>query len=228
MCDPLTLLVIGAGMTAGGYGAKTIAQGQVDSARANAINAENARQRAFDQELYGVTRRSQDRYTDAEAKRGDTAATIEDMYRRVSSDATSGPALAATDSNITNVEREKQGSKARRFSQQQARAQANVRSFGDFLGGAGRGVQRDTGEAGTIAGFKRGSSAVLPLELDGANRAGGTMRLFGDILGALGSVGMSAGLSGGMAGPGSVTRGVRAGATPATRVGGFGRLAGPI
>lgn len=229
MCDPVTLLLVGAGLTAGGYGANMVAQDQVDSARKSAMSAESARQRSFADQLYPITERSQNRYANATAQ-GQTAANDIAAFYAATADAAAPTAvMPATDSTITNTEREKKGGEARRFNDQQGQAQANVRSFGDFLTGAGRGVQRDTGEAGTIANFMRGSQAVLPLELDDANRAGAGMKLFGDLLSGVGSLGMSAGLSGSFASPtATTTPGVRAPTTPAARTGGFGRLAGPV
>jgi hypothetical protein len=72
-----------------------------------------------------------------------------------------------------------------------------LRAFGDILGDTSRLQARDASQVGTIGSFKRGSSAVLPLELDEANHAGDGMKVFGDLLGGFGGIATSAGLSGG-------------------------------
>ena len=228
--DPLTLAIIGAALTAGGYGAKAIGQGQIDSARADAQMQENLRQRLLDTEAYDLANRSQDRYKGMDEQRRRRIDDVAQFYTDTAGAVTGDSVMPATDSTITVQEQGKQGRKAAAFNNQQRRAQADVRSFGDFLGTAARGAQRDSSDIGSIAGFKRGSSAVLPLELEAANGAGAGMQLLGDLLAGAGQVGLSAGLSGSLApaaSSGNVSlSGVRT--TAPSRVGGFGRLAGPV
>jgi len=64
------------------------------------------------------------------------------------------------------------------------------------MGDLGREQARDAGLIGQIGSFKKGSSAVLPYELEAAQEKGGTAKLFGDLLGLGGSVATAAGLGG--------------------------------
>jgi len=111
-------------------------------------------------------------------------------------DATPAEALPTSTSNITVREENKQRQQARDFTNAQGAALGNLRSFGDLLGSISRDQARDASQIGQIGGFKQGSAGVLPYELDEAGRSGDGMRLFGDVLGGLGSVATGAGLSG--------------------------------
>ena len=69
-------------------------------------------------------------------------------------------------------------------------------NFGDLLGEISGKQARDASQIGQIGGFKTGSSNIVPLELNQAQSAGDGWKLLGDILGGLGSVGVSAGIGG--------------------------------
>jgi len=103
----------------------------------------------------------------------------------------------------------------------QADSLGKLRSFGDLFGGINRGVAQDTQQVGQIGNFKKGSTAVEQLELDNANRAGNAEKMWADIAGGLGKVGLTAGLSGFMAPAASVAAdGSILGAAGPTSVGG--------
>ena len=93
-------------------------------------------------------------------------------------------------------EEAKQRAAAKDYTDKQGAALGNLRAFGDLLGSIGRLQARDAGQIGQIGGFKRGSSNATSLELDAASHKGDGLKLFGDVLGGLGTLGMSAGLSG--------------------------------
>lgn len=120
--------------------------------------------------------------------------------------------------------------KARAQTNDRAVRLADVRSFGDLLGDISRKQARDAGQIGQIGGFKAGSQGVLPLELDAAAQAGGKAKLLGDVLGGLGSIGLSAGLSGqnifGLGGAGANVATQGAGLSAARRAGNMIRLPG--
>ena len=59
------------------------------------------------------------------------------------------------------------------------------------------GQARDASLIGQVGGFKSGSSAVVPYELDKASEAGDGLKTLADILGGVGTVGTMAGLAGG-------------------------------
>lgn len=202
MCDPMT--IAGIALTAGSTIANTIAANKVRKARDEALAAERIRQRGLDQEAEAINLRSQDRYQDFEGQQDERGSELGEFFtgQQIERDAANVAAegeinIAPSSSNITIREEAKQRGKADAFSQQQGEALGDLRAFGDLLGGIGRHQARDAGYVGQIGGFKRGSSGVLPLELDEASRAGDGARLFGDLLGLGGGLALNMGLSGG-------------------------------
>lgn len=198
MCDPLT--IAGVALTAASTVAGGIAQGQVDSARSDVMNRELFRQAGFDNEAAGINNKALGRYENAQADADAKRKEVADFYKTNSGELpTSGPtsgAIPPTSSNIIVQEGKKQQDKVGAFNTQQNEALAGLRSFGDFFGDVSRGTARDAGQLGMVNSFKKGSQAVVPLELQQANTAGNGTKLLGDILGGLGSVGTFAGLSG--------------------------------
>jgi hypothetical protein len=123
------------------------------------------------------------------------------------------------------AEQAKQGDKAHAYSEQQGNALGNLRSFGDLLGGIGLQQARDAGYIGQIGGFKKGSAGVLDFELEDANHKGDGKKQLGDILGGLGQIGISAGLSKNIAPGAAGTPTTLASAAPRSAVGtSFGPL----
>lgn len=98
-------------------------------------------------------------------------------------------------------EEAKQRGQATAFANQQGQALGKLRAFGDVLGSISRDQARDAGTIGQIGGFKRGSSNIVPLELDQANQAGAGFNMLGDVLGLGGSLALGKGLSGSAATP---------------------------
>ena len=202
MCDPIT--IAGIALTAGSTLANSIAQGKIAKARANVMSAERTRQNAFDQEAQALNTQSQDRYQDFGGQQADKASELGKYFTDQKIE-DAGANQAATQelnvpqsgSNVVVQEEQKQRGKADAYGAQQGAALGNLRSFGDLLGGIGREQARDAGTIGQIGGFKRGSSNVLPFELEGANSAGAGAQMFGDILGLAGSVALGKGLSSG-------------------------------
>lgn len=164
--------------------------------------AERTRQNGLDQEAQALNAQSQDRYQDfggqQEEKASELGKYFSDQKIESANDnqaATQELNVPQSGSNVVIQEEQKQRDKADAYGNQQGAALGNLRSFGDLLGGIGRAQSRDAGEIGQIGGFKRGSSNVLPFELEGANSAGAGAQMFGDILGLAGSVAMAKGLS---------------------------------
>jgi len=195
MCDPIT--IAGIALSAGGIAANTMAQNQIQDERKGAMTAERIRQRQLDQEASGINARSQGRYNDFEGKQGQEAERLGDYFGEQAPSTPTTEEAPASDSNVVNAEIKKQQGKAAAYGTQQDESLGKLRSFGDLMGGIGRLQARDAGEIGILGDFKRNSANVLPLELDAANSAGNDMKMFGDILGGLGSIGVSAGLGGG-------------------------------
>lgn len=194
MCDPLT--IAGIALTVGSTAANTIAANQVNAAREDVLAAERIRQRGLDQEADTINAQSQDRYKDFGTQQDAKAASLADLYTGQNVTPPSAGMLPTSMSDLVVNEQARQGEKAQAFTDQQGEGLARLRAFGDLLGGISLKQGRDAGQIGQIGGFKQGSSAVVPYELDQANRAGDGLRTFADILGGLGSIGTTAGLSG--------------------------------
>lgn len=196
MCDPLS--IGGALLTVGSLAANSAASGQVADARNDALAAERIRQQGLQQETDALNAQSQDRYKDFSGQQDKKGGELADFYKQESADAVQGApqALPASSSNVTVQEQGKQGAKSKKFNDQQADALGGLRAFGDVMGGIGRLQARDASQIGQLNGFRRGSSNILPLELDAANSAGSGLGTIGDILGGAGQLGISAGLSG--------------------------------
>lgn len=199
MCDPLS--IAGAALTASSTIANTIGANKAAAARDDALAAERVRQGAFDREAQALNAQSQDRYadfgTDAETK----AAILGDYFAPPAENSVANTSAAATMPTATNdvVVREmaKKSDAARSFTDKQGAALGQLRAFGDVLADTSRAQGRDAGLVGQLGNFKQGSSNVTPLELDAASQKGQGLRTFGDILGGLGGVALTAGLTGG-------------------------------
>lgn len=206
MCDPIT--ITGIALSAASVVGNTVAQSKVAKARNNALAAERIRQRTLDREAAAVNAGAQDRYTDFGGKQADRAGVLGDFFAGQNIEqgdantvATLEQNTAPTSSNLTIREEEKQRGKAREFTDRQGKALGDLRSFGDVLGNILLDQGKDGSIIGQIGGFKRGSSGVLPLELEAANQAGNGFKLFADLAGLGGSVVTGAGLSKGNAFP---------------------------
>lgn len=198
MCDPLT--IGGIALSAGSMIANNVAQGQVASARKGAMTAERIRQDGLQKEANALNDQSRDRYSDFQADQQQKVQQLSDYFKgqnqAVPQQAnTPTETIPTASSNIVVQEQAKQSGKAKQYGDQQASALGNLRGFGDLLADKTRLQARDASQVGTIGGFMKGSNAVLPLELDAANNKGAGMRMFGDILGGLGSIGTAAGIA---------------------------------
>jgi hypothetical protein len=202
MCDPLT--IGGLALSAGSMVMQQQAQSQVNKARRGAMEAERIRQQGFQRETDALNAASQDRYKDFQGEQADKANTLGQYFTDQNQGLPDGQdpqgapveTMPGSSNNIVTQEQTKQKAKAKAFGDQQGEALGELRSFGDLLGGIGRLQARDAAQIGTVGNFMRGSSSVLPYELEEANSKGSGMADFGTILGGLGSVGISAGLSG--------------------------------
>lgn len=172
------------------------ADGKIQKARDEAMGAERIRQRGLDQEASAVNAKSQDSFEGFEGQQADRSSSLADYFTGQEVPApTTDAAVPATSSNITVQEVGKQKTKAKDFTNRTGEALGEVRSFGDLLGDKSRLQARNAGLIGQIGGFKRGSSEIVPYELEAANTKGNALRLFGDVMGGAGSLATTAGLS---------------------------------
>lgn len=167
--------------------------------------------------------RSQDRFENVEGQREEKATALGDFFNAPVEPGAANEAAAMPQSSNSIVTREmdRKSDEAQEFVGQQGRALAQMRSFGDFLGDTSRLQGRDASLVGQIGGFKRGSSNITPLELDAASQKGAGLRTLGDIMGGLGSIGLTAGLTGG----GGKIASMFGGAKPMTAMGSAGSMA---
>lgn len=225
---PLPLLALLGGLASvGSTAANAAAARKQNRAREDALSAERIRQTGLDREAQALNAGAQDRYIDFGDKQDEKGKALGDYFATAEASAAPDPgvanALAASvlpsgSNDIVTQETNKQIGRAKQFTDQQAGALGELRAFGDVLGDTSRLQGRDASLLGQIGGFKRGSSNILPLELDAAAQKGGGLQLLGDILGGVGSIGINAGLTGGSlaglfgggaAGAGPITKSIR-------------------
>lgn len=205
MCNPVILA--GIGLSIGSAVANSVAISKANKARDDVLAAERIRQRQYDAEAGGVNQHSLGLYKDVGAQQAAKSSQLAAYFGANSDPGAANTAAASvmptSTSNVTTSEAAKQSSLANAFVGQQAGALADLRSFGEMLGDNSRSQARDASLIGQIGGFKKGSSAVVPYELDHASHAGDGWKTAGDILGGLGSLtsmyGLTSGVSGGAA-----------------------------
>jgi len=201
LCDPIT--IAGIALTGASTIANSVAQGQVQRARDDAMAAERIRQNQYDQEAAALNDQSRDRYNDFQGQQDETASKLGDYFTEqkieqgnANADAVAEQTQPQSGSALTVKEEAKQRGLADAYANQQGKALGNLRAFGDLLGGISREQAQDASLIGQIGGFKRGSSNVLPLELEAANQKGQGLNLLGDVLGLGGSLALNKGLGG--------------------------------
>lgn len=161
------------------------------------MEAERGRQANFDQQAAVVNAQSLNRYEGFEGKQQERASTLSDMFTEPAIAAPAPEAaLPASSSNVVVQAENDARAGARRETNERGQQLAQLRSFGDLFGSTSLAQARDSGQIGQIAGFKQGSQAVLPYELEAAAQSQQGLKMFGDVLGGIGTVATGAGLSG--------------------------------
>ena len=196
MCDPVTIGSIA--LSVAGAGVNALAQNRVAGARNDALAAERIRQQGFDREAQALATQSQDRFQNFEQDQIERGGQLAQMFTAQTAALPPGaPMMPQSSSNIVVQNEAARRGEARDMTDRVGTARADMRAFGDILGDKTRLMARDSSQIGQIGGFKRGSSRVLPFELEAANSQGNNFRMLGDVLGGMGRVGLAAGLSGG-------------------------------
>ena len=195
ICDPLT--IAGVALSGVSTALNSAANTRVENARNDALSAERIRQKTLDSEASTVNTQARDNYNDFGAQQGADATKLGDYFaqQQVPAAPTTSDTPASS-SNITVQETNKQNALAKASTDKSAAALGQLRSFGDLLGNKSLDTARSAGEIGQIGGFKQGSSAVLPYELDAASQAGSGLSALGQLVGGVGSISTSAGLQG--------------------------------
>ncbi len=195
----LPLLFMGASTVA-----NTIGNRRAENALAGAQSAERARQKQFDDQSFALNQTAQNRFADMPAQIDTKAGDLAEMFAAPAEEQPADPVLAMPESQSNIVTSRENAAKNRAKGETDKRAAdlGKLRSFGDILGGASRMQGRDAAELGLIGSMRRGSQAVLPLELQAAQDKGRGMRMLGDILSLGGAMvgpgGFMGGLGGGM------------------------------
>lgn len=199
MVLPLLPLLFMAGSTI----ANTIGAQKQQKALADTQAAERTRQKQFDHESFALNKNAEDRYTDISGKMDTKATDLASMFAAPTQEAPAAP-IITTPQSTSNIVTSREGAataKAKGETDKRAVDLGRLRSFGDILGDASRMQGRDAGQLGLIGSMRRGSQAVLPMELQAAQSKGNGWRLFGDLLSA----------GGGLLGPGGMLGGGGAG-----------------
>jgi hypothetical protein len=200
MCTPM--MIAGIALAGASSAANMASQRKVANEREDVLAAERIRQKRYDTEAQGLNTQSQDRFQGFEGQQAGKAQELGDYFQGATTGSPAndiaGQVMPSSSSDIVTQEIANQSGQADAFVNQQGGALASLRSFGDLLGDHSRMQARDASMIGQLGGFKRGSSAVVPYELEEANQAGSGMGMLGDILGGIGSIAGQAG--GGMFG----------------------------
>lgn len=190
------LLLLGLGASGLGIGANMIGNRRAQDAQAAAMAAERMRDNSAQERAFDINAKSRDRYENFDQKQAKTEQGLADLFTADAAGPPLAGALPPTSSNITVANEAEETATAKKATDQQGKARARLMAFGNTFGDADRGMSRDASELAGIAGERRGSMAVLPMELDAAMQEGSGWRLAGDILGGVGSIATMGGLSG--------------------------------
>lgn len=199
MVAPLLLAGLGAGSSLLGSLFGSSAQDEVNAARTRAINTERGRQKEFDAEAAKVNDQALGRYSNFDQQQAKKASDLAAMFKTAvvtpNTANTTAPIPAAA-SGIVQREIDNKRGIADAFVNHQADTLANYRSFGDLFSDLSRGTAGDALSVAQIGGFKRGSNAVLPLELDAANHVADGKAGLAELLTGIGKVGLTAAVGG--------------------------------
>jgi hypothetical protein len=191
MCDPFTIATIG--LTLGSTFLSQRANAQQERARSNAIVAENQRQEALQQQAIQNIEEATGEFTPEQQSQGIEQQAAERTRRleenvRGSGDTADDIAITGSAPNIVRENLGKSLSEGLQEGKGFAGRLGRFGAFGDLQFGNQLDLAR-LGEAQGLLGTEsRRSNAILPLELQDANKAGSGARLAGDILGGLGSI----------------------------------------
>jgi hypothetical protein len=188
MClDPLSLAAIG--LSAGGTLLQSMGAQKAEKARAGVMANETARQAGYDREAQGVFKRalsSQERESQ-DTKLVNARANRERAgYDALSVDSAPGVTpIAGSAPGVVGETYARALNKALAQGRDEVKRRAALSSYGDLDFFNSADLARTGQQAGTIGSFARGSSGVVPLELEGANQKGSGLRSFGSLLSGL-------------------------------------------
>lgn len=200
MCEPISASLA---LAAAGTAAQAAGQRKAQKAMSGAREAERIRQKGYqessnavlDKSMAGADKGAQDS-TEAEAlasRKAASDAAVADVRRPIEA---TGANLAGdqTAAAVIDAEMARKGAAALGYAGQQGDAKAKLLSFQDLNFANAINNARSAQEQARIANFAKGSSDVLPIELEAASRKGQGLQTLGSALSAAGMVtGLGAG-----------------------------------
>jgi hypothetical protein len=200
MCNPA---IFALALTAAGSAAQAAGARKAAKAMEGARIAESIRQKGFQSQADSINSESLSKsgrdMTDkgmaesAAARSAASDAAVADVRRPVEA---TGSNLAGdqTANQVMATEGDLAAAKNLNYATQQGRAKANMLSFNDVTFQNAINNIRSGQQLNTVGNFMRGSSNVLPIELEAASRQGDSLKTLGTTLSTAGSVvGMGAG-----------------------------------
>ena len=181
MAFPLLLPLL---FSVGSIAANSVAANRQARAQADAMAAERTRQSQLDREADAVNAQSLARYDDIGGQTQDRSTDLAQTFTDALDVPAARPVAAMPQSSsnlvVANDAREAQG--ARADAEDNAVRLGALRGFSDMFGDISRDQGRDGAQLGLVNAFKRGSSGVLPMELQAAQQKGQGLMMLGDML----------------------------------------------
>ena len=200
MCTPA---IFALALTAAGSAAQAAGARRAAKAMAGARTAESIRQKGFQDQATQVNDQSlsksgraateADMKAAEESRAADAAAATAEVRKPIEA---TGDNLAGdtTGNAVMASETGQQAARNLGFANQQGAAKANLLSFNDVTFQNAINNMRAGQQLNTISNFMRGSSNVLPIELEAASQKGNNLKTLGTLLSTAGSItGMGAG-----------------------------------
>ena len=172
-------------LTGGSVLSNSIAQGEIDHARAKAMAAQDARQSALDAQVNSANADALKQYTGFGDRQAGAQSTLAGLYNQgiVGTGTSTAPnMMPGPQSPLIANENAKQSGIKTAFAQQQAGAKATLDASSQALSDAGVARSQDLNQVSLYDHMKRQQAQVLPIALSAANAQGGGAKLLGDLL----------------------------------------------
>ena len=198
MCDPMTAISVGS-MVAGNA-LQSKANGKVIKQRNARMADETARQDRLREQSSQIFDGTKDQFgrPKQDASLGESQGARVSAVNSAVDGGHSNPATPVTGSAPTVVK----GTIARAMTdalktdRERGAAQAKLQGFGDLSLGNNINLTRSGIDLARLGDFSRGSSSILPMELEHANQAGAGLRQFGQLVSSAGQMAGTAGMMG--------------------------------
>jgi hypothetical protein len=202
MCNPVA---IGLALTAAGTAAQAQGQRRAQKAMTGAREAERIRQKGYQSESDAILAKSMDNADKTNQDQQEAKALSERQVAAEKATSEVRAPVEATGENLAgdqtanaviNTEQANQAAKSLGYAGQQGGAKAKLLSFNDLNFNNAIANARAAQDHSRIAGFAKGSSDVLPVELEYASHKGDGLKTLGSALqiaGTIAGIGAGAG-----------------------------------